>query len=157
MKRTPIEIAVFLCIAGTVAATAVPTCARNIRFSRFAEAQNGLSRLVSAEIAYAVSQGTLSPSAPLTPSEPPRGVAAADAPATWDAPSWTVLRFRGAEEGEAHWFSYSLDTTTGTTFVAAARGDLDGDGNLSLFERRGTLEGARLIVEPGLYTENEFE
>jgi len=157
VKRSPLEIAVLFCIAGTVAATAIPTCARNIRLSRLSEGQEGLTRLVQAEVAYAVRNGALSTSAPLTPSEPARGVASVDPPATWDAPSWTMLRFRGADEGEPHWFSYALDTSTGKTFVAAARADLDGDGNLSLFERRGTLEHARLVVEPGIFVEHELE
>ena len=68
-----------------------------------------------------------------------------------------MLRFRGADEGVPHWFAYGLDTSTGKGFVASARADFDGDGNLSLFERRGTLSDGKLVVEPGVFVENEFE
>lgn len=72
-------------------------------------------------------------SAPLTPSLVPRGELATDPPGTWDHPTWRLLGFRFEEP---HAYSYAFDSDNGperSTFRATARGDLDGDGNLSTF------------------------
>ena len=99
-------------------------------------------------------------SAPLTPPSPPRGEKAVDPPGTWDHPTWLELAFRAAPDGVPHAFSYSLDTTVGSprsTFVARARADLDGDGQPSLFEVRGSAQLGVGAIEPGIYIEAELE
>jgi type IV pilus assembly protein PilA len=44
-----------------------------------------------------------------------------------------------------------------TGFEAAARGDLDGDGDTSLFAVTGRVSGGTVTVSPSIVIENEFE
>jgi len=161
MKRpriTPIELAVGAAILGTLLAVAIPSFARNVHATHFAEPVDGLGRLGAQAVAHA--QGhpdePFPKSAPLTPAEVPRGQRAIDAPGTWDHPTWTALAFRSTPEGVPHAFSFAFEST-GRAFVGRARGDLDGDGALSTFEIRGASEGDRARIAPGMYVEDELE
>lgn len=158
MRRfTPIELAIGASLLGSVAAVGVPVFVRNVHASRLSEPVEGLGRLGAAAVAYADAHGELPPSAPLTPATPPRGTKEVDPPGTWDHPTWTALGFRAAPEGVPHAYAYSFEST-GTAFVAQARGDLDGDGILSTFEIRGGLRpDSPAAVEPGMYVEAELE
>jgi hypothetical protein len=158
MRRfTPIELALGASLLGCVAAVAIPTFVRELHASRFVEPTDGLARLGASAVEYAEGHGRFSDSAPLTPVSPPRGKKEADPPGVWDVPAWKALAFRAAPEGVPHAYSFAFDSS-GSTFVARARGDLDGDGVLSLFEIRGSArpgEGAQ--IEPGMYVEAELE
>ncbi len=158
MRRfTPVELAVGVALLGSVAAVAVPAFVRELHSSHHVEATAGLARLASGALSYAEANQHFPESAPLTPAVPPRGKKEADPPGTWDGPTWTALGFRAAPEDVPHAYSFAFDST-GTSFVARARGDLDGDGILSTFEVRGVArvdEPAHL--EPGMYVEAELE
>jgi hypothetical protein len=144
-------------LLGTIAAVAIPTCARELHASRLVEPTDGLARMSTAAVAYAAQNQRFPESAPLTPSVPPRGRKEADPPGTWDGPTWKALDFRPAPEGVPHAYSFAFESTGGG-FVARARGDLDGDGILSTFEVRGVAPpGETPRVEPGMYVEAELE
>lgn len=158
MRRfTPIELALGVSLLGCVCAVAIPTFAREVHASRFAEPEAGLARLGAQAVAYAEATGRFPESAPLTPASPPRGKKEVDPPGTWDAPTWRALDFRATPEGVPHAYAFLFEST-GTGFAARARGDLDGDGVLSTFEIRGAVrpnEAPR--VDPGMYVEAELE
>jgi hypothetical protein len=156
-RFTPIELALGASLLGCIAAVAIPTFAREVHASRFVEPVDGLARLQVSAIAFAEANGRFPDAAPLTPKTPPRGKKEADPPGTWDAPAWRTLDFRAAPDGVPHAYSFAFDGT-GNAFVARARGDLDGDGVLSLFEVRGSF-GAdhRPSLTPGMYVEAELE
>lgn len=158
MRRfTPIELALGASLLGCTAAVAIPTCVREVHASRFVEPTEGLARMQAAALAYAEVNGRFPDSAPLTPKAPPRGKKEADPPGTWDVPAWKTLDFRAAPEGVPHAYAFAFEST-GTSFVARARGDLDGDGVLSLFEVRGTIgPDKKPVAEPGMYVEAELE
>jgi type II secretory pathway pseudopilin PulG len=157
MRFTPIELAIGASLLGSVAAVAVPVFVRDVHASRLTEPVDGLARIGKAAVAHAEAHGSFPPSAPLTPATPPRGTKEADPPGTWDAPTWVALGFRPSPEGIPHAFAFSFEST-GDTFVAQARGDLDGDGILSTFEIRGAAHpGSPPAVEPGMYVEAELE
>lgn len=158
MRRfTPVELALAVSLLGCVAAVAIPAFARELHASRFVEPTEGLRRLSESAVAYAEANGHFPESAPLTPATPPRGEKAADPPGTWDHPTWQALDFRASPEGVSHAYSFAFEST-GTTFVARARGDLDGDGILSTFEVKGAIRpGDKPSVEPGMYVEAELE
>jgi hypothetical protein len=121
------------------------------------EPTDGLARLAASVVAYSEVNGRFPEPAPLTPAAPARGTKTADPAGTWDHPTWKALDFRPAPEGVPHAYAFGLDTT-GTGFVARARGDLDGDGVLSTFEVRGAIRpGEKAAVEPGMYVEAELE
>ncbi len=136
---------------------AIPAFVRDVHASRLVEPTEGLARLGAAAIAYGELAQRFPDPAPLTPSVPPRGRKEPDAPGTWDHPTWQVLGFRAAAEGVPHAYSFALDSA-GDSFTARARGDLDGDGILSTFEIRGTLQpNEPPKLEPGMYVEAELE
>lgn len=156
-RFTPIELGIGFALAGSIAAVAVPTFIREVHASRFVEPVRGLERLAASAVAYAEAHGHFPESAPLTPPVPPRGKKEADPPEIWDAPTWAALDFRPAPEGVPHAYSFEFEST-GDTFIARARGDLDGDGIFSLFEVRGAMgPGVAPHVVPGMYVEAELE
>ncbi len=159
-KFTPVELAIGVALGGSLVAVAVPAFLHEMHASRFVEPTEGLARLGAAAVAHADAHGQFPESAPLTPSVPPRGTKEVDAPGTWDAPTWKALAFRPSAEGVPHAYSFSFESNGGASasFVAQARGDLDGDGVLSLFEVRGVARaGEPASVTPGLYVESELE
>jgi type II secretory pathway pseudopilin PulG len=161
---TAIEAAVGIALAGSVLAVAVPSFVRNLSFSRLSEATDGLARIGAHAVAGAAGKpcsAAFPPSAPLTPASVPRGKPAVDPdPDPWNQPTWRALDFRPSPPGVAHSFAFAFDRTVDkdtSSFVAQAHGDLDGDGQTSTFEVRGTCEvgGAKLV--PGMYVDREVE
>ena len=160
MRRfSPVEIAIGIALAGSLAAVAIPAFVRELHASRFVEPTDGLARIGAAALAYADENGRFPDSAPLTPASPPRGERTADPPGTWESPTWQALGFQPVAEGVPHAYAFSFDAPRPAEgFVAQARGDLDGDGLLSTFEIRGLLRpGEKAAVVPGMYVEAELE
>jgi hypothetical protein len=158
-RFTPVELAIGVALAGSLAAVAVPAFFRELHASRFVEPTEGLARLGAAAVAYAEVNGRFPESAPLTPATPPRGTKEADFPGAWEGATWKALAFRPTPEGVPHAYAFSFDSTSGgSAFVAQARGDLDGDGVLSTFEVRGIARpGEKPSQVPGMYIEQELE
>jgi type II secretory pathway pseudopilin PulG len=160
-RFTPVELAIGAALVGSLLAVAVPAFVRELHASRFVEPTDGLARIGVAAVAYADANQRFPDGAPLTPAVPPRGTKEADPPGTWDAPTWKALAFRPAAEGVPHAYAFSFDSAGGgASFVAQARGDLDGDGLLSTFEIRGEARRApdqKPGVLPGMYVEAELE
>ncbi|MGD0676838.1 MAG: hypothetical protein ABSC94_15605 [Polyangiaceae bacterium] len=165
-RLSALEIAVAFALGGTLLAVGVPTFAREVHSSRFAEPVDGLKRMASAAVAYAQAEPVAQafpPSAPLTPLAPPRGVCEVDPAGLWDRPTWRALGFRPVPEGEPHCFSFQFDSSLAaprSTFRAQAHGDLDGDGITSTFEMTGqVVEGDPRgpFIDPGLFVDSEVE
>ncbi|MBX3261484.1 MAG: hypothetical protein KF782_17510 [Labilithrix sp.] len=75
-------------------------------------------------------------------------------PAEWrDDPGWFCMRF---ERSEPQRYQYQY-TNEGDSFVAVARGDLDGDGVLSTFELRGDVTEGRVVIRPWLQETDPYE
>lgn len=160
---TAIELALAIGIGGSVVAVAVPAFLRNLSFSWLSEPIDGLDAMVTAAVAYSEGRPQaicFPPSAPLTPAEVPRGVAAADPQDAWEHLTWRSLRFAF---DRPHRFSFRFDSvldpqTDVMRFAATAQGDLDGDGVLSTFEVRGErLPGGAARVVPGMFVDRELE
>ncbi len=162
-SRSAAEIAVVIAVGGSVLAVAVPSFVRNLKFSKLSEPIDGLSRLVSNTVAYAEGRPqniSFPPSAPLTPAEVPRGVSEEDRGDAWEHLTWRALGFRiDGPHRFAFKFDSALDPQSGVMrFVAAAHGDLDGDGVLSTFEVRGErAPGQNARVLPGMFVDREVE
>lgn len=161
-RASPIEIALAVALIGSLAAVAIPAFYRNLELSQFTEATGGLTRLATQASAFANEHEHFPSSAPLTPHDVPRGVKAVDPPGTWESvETWKALGFRPAAEGSAHAYSFAFDSTDQRrSFTAQSRGDLDGDGTLSLFEVGGTWVSSpspHVEMKPGIYIESEFE
>ncbi len=159
-----VEIAIAISLLGTLAAIAIPTIARQAYASHLIEATSGLERMSTAAIAQAQGKPATDAfpgPAPLTPTEPPRGIREVDVPGTWEHPTWTKLNFKAVPLGIPHAFSFAFDPTSTpgkSSFVARAHGDLDGDGQRSTFEMRGTADDTRgPILDRELFVQSELE
>ena len=160
---TATELALTIALGGSLLAVAVPSFVRNLSFSLLSEAIDGLDRLTRSALAYAETKPqpiSFPPSAPLTPAEVPRGVAAMGPPNAWEHLTWKSLRF-GFDHPHRFSFQFdsALDPDTGAMrFTATAHGDLDADGVYSTFEVRGErLPGQPPRAIPGMFVDRELE
>lgn len=161
---TIVEAAVLVCIVGVVLAVFVPTFLRHVRLSKISEASEQLDRLHVATAAYyAASHATadgrrlrrcLPPEAGPAPDQPSAEPVAVDfsdteipGRETWVALSFTPdhpIRYRYSYYVEAP--GCDLDATAREELVSfRAEGDLDGDGELSTFERAATTDDGELV------------
>lgn len=145
-------IALAVILSGVLAM--VPPFLRNLKASRLSEPLDQLGLISSRATALAagrpVERAYPGP-APLTPANVPRGELVLDAPDTWEHATWRELAFSITEP---HAYSFAFDSKNGpagASFEATARGDLDGDGNLSTFVITGEYKpGADPAVGPML-------
>lgn len=166
---TLVEVAVIICLAGVVVAVFVPAFFDRLRTSKIAEASEQLERLHQASAAYwsATHRNELgrplrrclpdaAGPAPAEPTVDPVEVdfAAAETPgsATWaalgfdpDHPTRYRYTFRPTEEG------CNIAPPDGRPLVVLrAEGDLDGDGDRSLFERAAVVNDRGELVPSGV-------
>jgi hypothetical protein len=162
---TLLQAAVGTALAGCLLAAFTPTFLREIRLSKVAEASRELEHLHEATAAYfaashAASAETLHRCLPESagpyPVEPTRDAHAVDFAGDDDVRAG--FRAIGFTIDEPIRFSYSLTPTVsgcdlrspeGTYLVTyRAVGDLDGDGERSLFERRDRALDDQDLLEP---------
>jgi hypothetical protein len=149
---TPVELAVAVSLAGTVAATMIPTFLRNVHASRLSEPVLGLKRIAAHATLRAAGlppESAYPESAPFTPALTPRAELLLDPPGTWDGPTWRALDF-SFDAPHAYSFAFeSANSDSHSTFTARARGDLDGDGVTSSFSISGSVDrGAEPKLAP---------
>lgn len=156
------QIALLVFVVGSAAAAFLPTFVRQLRLSKASEAAEHLALMHDRAAAYFATEhktdggnlrrclpGPAGPT-PATPQQEPVLLTFADAP-SGDGRVWSSLGFSPARSVR---FSYTFEPTLhgcdlrgapGTYLVTfRAQGDLDGDGERSMFERRATVneEGA---------------
>lgn len=163
-------LAIGVAVSGMLAAIAIPAFMKYQRRSKTTEALVNLRRISDGAIRYyggdSASGGKrrpphrFPPSVDWTPATspcdhpngqfPPR-------PHVWRSPAWSALGF--SLESPAY-YSYKFESSgagEGANFTASARGDLNCDGNYSLFQRVGTVKNGVVVGTAGLYTQNEIE
>ena len=127
-------------IVGSLLATGIPAFVRNLHASRLVEPVEGLERISTRATALAAgraAEAAYPETVPLTPATVPAGEPVADAPGTWDHPTWRQLDF-GWTNPHSYSFAFESRNAIGhATFRATAHGDLDGDGVLSTFMIEG--------------------
>lgn len=153
-------------VGGCVLAAFVPTFVRNLHLSKASEAAEHLERMHQGAAAYFAATRTIegvdrtaclpdsAGPTPLAPSEDPVEVLFG-APETPGHETWSALGFQ-PDRGIR--FSYAFEPVAvgcglrspeGTYLVTfRARGDLDGDGEQSIFERRAAASDAPGTLEP---------
>ncbi|MEY4548520.1 MAG: hypothetical protein RL685_4715 [Pseudomonadota bacterium] len=155
-----LEGAVGFAIAGSVLAVGVPAFFRNLHASRLVEPMDGLARIASAAAANAEREpvATAYPaSVGLTPAVVPAGTAVRDLPGTWDNPTWVSLGFSFATP---HRYSFEFGSerrSKRSRYRATARGDLDGDGQLSELSVQGEMSEGRAPLTFPLEMHREIE
>jgi len=165
-RYSALELATGFALVGSLAAVAVPVFVRELHASRLVEPVEGIERLSASAIAYAnVHSVALAfpPSAPMTPSLPPRGHCETFALDAWQTGTWRALEFRPMPPDAPHCFAYAFDSTLSparSSFRAHAHGDLNGDGIFSTFEMSGhAIEGDPMgpSLDPGMFIDSEVE
>jgi type II secretory pathway pseudopilin PulG len=137
---------IVVAIIGVLAAIAGPAYLKYIRTAKTSESLGVLRKIYDGEIAYydidhidatGVRQSAQFTSAPATHTEVPRGE---KVKGNWDGQEWAALRV--GMDGPTN-YSYEV-TAAGvralSSFTARAKGDLNGDGVTSLFERVGKID-----------------
>ncbi|MBP9113111.1 MAG: hypothetical protein KBF88_09905 [Polyangiaceae bacterium] len=160
---TTVEMAIGLSLLASVTIVGIASCRREWSSSKQIEATSGVLRLGEEAVRFATGrppQAALPISVDWTPNEVPRGFRVLDAEGTWAHPTWRAFDFRASPEGVPHAYVFSFETVptrTDTSFSAKARGDLDGDGQESLFEMHGqaTISGA--VLDPALRVKDALE
>lgn len=66
-----------------------------------------------------------------------------------DRPRHAGFACLGFSMGQPQYYQYRYEASA-TSFLAGARGDLDGDGDLSNFTVRGEVRDGRLVVSPSI-------
>lgn len=152
---TMVQTAALVALIGSLVAVGVPTFMRTVRRSKVAEASTELERLYQATATYYVarhgsdrSRTHCVPDAagptPASPSADPVEIAFA-AEGEAGAATWKALGFQ--PQGAIR-YSYAFvpesigceSRSHGAIAVLRAHGDLDGDGERSLFERRVSVD-----------------
>jgi len=140
---SPVEAALLIAIGGSLLAVGVPAFVRNLHASRLVEPLEGLSQIAAGAAAFAAHPSRAKGSAryPVsvgpTPRSVPAGTSVADPPGSWEHPSWVQLGF-GFTRPHRYAFEFESSERAGVSrYTALARGDLDGDGQLSDFSVRG--------------------
>ena len=172
-----VETALLISVIGVVLAVWVPRFVRLLRTSKVAEASEQLAILHrAAAVYYEASHSTphgvvrrcLPPAAGPTPPRPstvPRDVDFASEAAT-GSPTWRALGYRPARPLRYRYTfvptsagcGLARDSQRPTLVTLRAEGDLDGDGELSLFEREITLDPeGRLVPLGGLFVRHRME
>ena len=151
---TLVELMIVVAIMGVLAAMAVYGVARYIKHAKTAEAarslgsiENGARQQYQRETPYGgggsgsgpeVFVHMFCPDAPPTPASVPLAKKEKVPTTAWDHSGWTCLKFAMTD---AQYYSYDHVSNkklgTDASYTASARGDLDGNGNQSLFELTG--------------------
>lgn len=173
---TLVEAALLIAVVGALLAVFVPTFVRHLRTSKTAEAAEQLELLQQRAAAYFVtphptSEGVMALGclpeaagpAPEKPSRDPVKVDFAD-PKTPGHATWEALGFQ-PEDRLRYRYSFlpekagcGLRAKGGKPVLTLrAEGDLDGDGELSTFERQATVEEGRLVPTGILYVRDRME
>jgi type IV pilus assembly protein PilA len=171
---TLIELMIVVAIIGILAAVAIPAFMKYIRRSKTTEAGMNVRKMFDAAVAYHEAEHATSTGAilakqfpagaaftPTTNCGQQPGGKCAPVPSNWQTGTWQALNFA---VDDPHYYQYAFVLATGTGSIPGdaancqAQGDLNGDGNFSLFQRTVTvLTDLSLSGGAGLYTVNELE
>ncbi|MCC7535898.1 MAG: hypothetical protein IT379_06785 [Deltaproteobacteria bacterium] len=173
---TLVEAAVLVCVVGVVLAVGVPTFLRAFRRSRSSEAVEMLGALAHAAESYYEKRWRRLGERRVSRCLPP---AAGPTPETPTVDRVEVDFSAASVEGHETWEALGFDPRGGTRFSykfepvasgcdvvpqpsqhlyrARAYGDLDGDGELSTFERRTRFRDGRLVGASSLWVRDGVE
>lgn len=167
------EAVAAVCVTGILLAVFVPAFLRELRTSKTSEASNNLALLYQRSAAYFAEQRTgggtrcLPDGAGPAPRDPTIELSRVDftAQSTPGSPTWRALGFaprplaRYAYTFEPASAGCGLRSPEGTFLLTLrAEGDLDGDGERSIFERRAAAtEEGELVPFDILYVRDRME
>lgn len=181
---TLIELMIVVAIIGVLAAMAIYGVRRYLLNSKTAEARSAIGRIAKdATAAYerertastllqpgnasaAASHRVCETATAKVPDSPDdiKGKKYQSGPEDWNNPGdsqdkgWKCLKF-SMTEPQYYQYEYVGTTTDNNTdsFSAIARGDLDGDGTLSLFRLEGAVVSGQMTVSPNIFEQDPEE
>jgi type II secretory pathway pseudopilin PulG len=164
-----VEAALLVAVVGSLLAILVPTFVRHIRTTKTAEAAVELQRLHGRAVAYfeaahptdegVLGRRCLPKGAGPAPAEPSQEPVEVDfsAPSTPGHATWKALGFQPPDPIRYRYtfvperVGCGLEGGDGrTVLLLRAEGDLDGDGVLSRYERRATVDEEGRLVPTGV-------
>jgi len=174
---TLIELMIVVAILGILAAVAIPAFINYMRRAKTSEATLNIDRIFEGGIAYFEAEhvargvsGTILqhcfPSTaewtPTTTDASAEKYNAGTVVGEWNTPTWKALDFA---MGDNFYYQYEFEVSNavcpvseGDYFYASARGDLDGDGTFSLFERAAAVTSSATIQgSSGVYKKDPLE
>lgn len=171
-----LELATLISLVGVIIAVFAPAFLRQVRTSKVSEAPEILGELHKRAAAYFAARvrdesgrlhsRCLPSSAGPTPVEPTREAVDVDfAQAADFGPTWAAIAFQ-PERPVRYRYTMTTEASTcdledarGKTMITfTAEGDLDGDGQRSLFERRATInEAGELVPKDVLFVRDRTE
>lgn len=162
---TLIELMIVVAIIGILAAVAVPQFLKYVKRTKTSEAMNHIRKIYDGEMAYfdvdhvgrtgsRVSAQFVS--AGPEPSAVPTGTRSAG---DWSGASWVALKFAIDSPVLFRYSAVASGTGIASSFTARAEGDLDGDGQTSLFERIASVNqsSGEMVGGAGIYQQSELE
>jgi type IV pilus assembly protein PilA len=160
---TLIELMIVVAIIGILAAVAIPAFLKYIKRSKTSEAALNIRKVYDGEIVYYNDEHVSNLGMPVTrqfigtdtqPTNIPQGIKSTG---TWTG-NWESIQF-GTDVAVSYQYQVlaaGLGSQASTT--ATAKGDLDGDGTYSTFERRASFSTVMGEVVGGLLLKtNEIE
>ena len=162
---TLIELMIVVAIIGLLAAIAIPAFIRYIKKSQSSEAMLVIRKIYDGQAAYYmldhIDQSGNRIAAQFVgagpePSSVPPGT---KIQGNWEAAGWVELKVAQESPARYRYTSAVAGIEISSSFTARAEGDLDGDGETSLFERAGKIVGASGEIDggAGLYQVNPLE
>ena len=154
-------------LLGMLAALAIYGVRRYLSAAKTAEAKSTVAAIGRAGSASYAANGALCSSAVPVPGEVPHGAKYQSGAGDYDTGSesagWKCLRF-SLSTPQYYQYQYNQGSgylgpgPSGNGYEAAARGDLDADGETSVFASTAVLESdGTLELAPQMYIEREFE
>ncbi len=161
---TLIELMIVVAIIGILASVSIPVFSKYLKKSKTSEASLNLRKIYDGEVAYIQEEVTDESggiiSKQFVSTEPqPSGVPGINKrPGDWTSENWQALKFSPDGPVQYTYEAISNGTGTSSSFTAYAYGDLDDDGETSLFLRNARLSTTGSIEGGGgIYSLDETE
>ena len=165
---------IVVAIIGILASVAIPAYVRYIRRSKTTEPLLNIRKMYDSAIMYfdgehTNSTGSILPRQFPNPTGPTPGNCCvfmgissggkcAPSPVYWTSLTWQALHFSVDDPFYYEYQFTSAGSDNSSTFRAQGFGDLNCDGNLSTYERIGSVDSGGVVVPaPGLHVVNDLE